>query len=129
MFGIPFLSPTLLACGVIAVLLGVQTLRLDNAQVTISDQKTQAAQLTANIATERVAGYQAGQAAQKTAQDEIVAAHVQIENGLRADAAARSAESAKIASTVASALSGSQWACLKAPLPSDVLDAYRRVGT
>jgi hypothetical protein len=130
MFGLPIPgTPALVVAGVLILAVGVQTFRLNSAETTIADQRTKAAELTADIATKTLAGFQAGVAQQKAAQDEIIKDHLAIEAGLLADAARRSAENVKAMDTVNKALAGDQWKCLRDALPAAVLDVYKRSGT
>lgn len=127
MIGLPS-KATLIGAAVLLIALAAQSYRLNSAKETIAEQKTAAATLTANIATARLEGMEAGRLAQKAAQDEIVAAHQRIEDGMRADLQARAAEALKNNELVQKALSGDQWKCLRDPLPPAVLDIYRRPG-
>lgn len=130
MFGLPIPGKSTLIVGAILLLaLATQSYRLNSAEVTIADQRETAATLSASIATARLAGMEEGRKEQKAAQDEIVAIHQRIEDGMRADLTARAAEALANNRLVQQALAGDQWKCLRDPLPQAVLDIYKRPGT
>jgi hypothetical protein len=112
--------------GLLLAALGVQTLRLGHAQVTIAKQNTEQAQFEKAVADQHAKGVEEGARQQAEAQKALDAKRDAIEAGLMADAAARAAAASAKAARLAKALEDKKWECLRQALPEEVLKEYRR---
>lgn len=106
--------------------IGVQTIRLDHAQVFIAKLEAAASKFDEDLAKERLASFQEGARQEKEAWEKIEARRAEIAAGLISDANKRAAASAVRAKRIAAALEDAKWACLHEPLPEAVLQEYRR---
>lgn len=121
-----WLKPSYIAIALLAVGLGIQTVRLSNANADTATAVAAKATLVAQIATARVEGIEEGRRRQQIAYDALQAAHLKIVAELEADKAKAQAgyeQTAKILSDLAKI---QKWACLKEPLPEEVLNEFRR---
>lgn len=121
-----WLKPSYIAIALLAVLLGVQTVRLAGSQSEVAEAVLKERTLVADIATARVAGIQEGAARQKIAYDALQAAHLAIVKGLEEDKQDIQKRYDATTGVLHDLAKIEKWACLKEPLPEPVLQEFRR---
>lgn len=121
-----WLKPSYIAIALLAVLLGVQTMRLSSSQADTAREVASKATLVAQIATARADGLEEGARRQKIAADALEAAHLKIVAGLETDKLEIQKHYDQTYGILKSLAATPQWACLDEPLPDEALNEFRR---
>lgn len=121
-----WLKPTYIAIAVLIVLLGMQTWRLNSAQLEVAHVQTAQAQLVADVATARADGVAEGARQQQAAQTAKDAAAAAIIAGLQADKVELQKHYDATYNMLKDFAGQEKWSCLKEPLPESVLNEFRR---
>lgn len=121
-----WLKPSYIAIALLAVLAGVQTVRLSGAKADTAREVAAKATLVAQIATARADGLAEGARRVKIAQDALEAAHLKIVAELESDKAEIKKHYDQTYGLLKDLAATPKWACLNDPLPENVLENFRR---
>lgn len=114
------------ALALLLAALGVQTWRLDRANLKLSEQEVAALQFELDLATQRAAGIEEGARLQREAQKVFDDARAKIESQRLADARRQASAAEQRAARLEELLSAEEWGCLDYALPEEVLDVFRQ---